>query len=34
MNNIKNYNLEDLKQEMISIGEKPYRAEQIFSGYT
>lgn len=30
MNNIKNYNLEDLKQEMISIGEKPYRAEQIF----
>ena len=30
MNNIKNYNLEDLKQEMISIGEKTYRAEQIF----
>ena len=30
MNNIKGYNLEDLKQEMLSIGEKPYRAEQIF----
>jgi 23S rRNA (adenine2503-C2)-methyltransferase len=30
MKNIKNYNLEDLKQEMLSIGEKPYRAEQIF----
>ena len=30
MKNIKDYNLEDLKQEMLSIGEKPYRAEQIF----
>ena len=30
MKYIKHYNLEDLKQDMISIGEKPYRAEQIF----
>ena len=30
MKNIKNYNLEELKQELISLGEKPYRAEQIF----
>ena len=30
MKNIKDYNLEDLKQEMLYIGEKPYRAEQIF----
>ena len=30
MKNIKNYNLEELKQELISIGEKPFRAEQIF----
>ena len=30
MKNIKDYNLEDLKQEMLSIGEKPYRAVQIF----
>ena len=30
MKNIKDYNIEDLKQEMLSIGEKPYRAEQIF----
>ena len=30
MKNIKNYNLDELKQEMISIGEKGYRAEQIF----
>ena len=30
MNNIKDYNLEELKQELISIGEKPFRAEQIF----
>lgn len=28
--NIKNYDLEDLKEELKSIGEKPYRAEQIF----
>ena len=28
--NIRNYDLDDLKQEMINIGEKPFRAEQIF----
>ena len=31
MKNIKQYNLDELKNEMISIGEKPFRAEQIFS---
>lgn len=31
MKNIKDYNLEELKQELISLGEKAYRAEQIFS---
>lgn len=30
MKNIKNYNLEELKQELIKLGEKPFRAEQIF----
>lgn len=30
MKNIKNYNLDELKEEMLSIGEKSYRAEQIF----
>ena len=30
MKNIKQYNLDELKNEMISIGEKPFRAEQIF----
>jgi len=30
MKNIKDYNLEELKQEIILIGEKPFRAEQIF----
>lgn len=30
MKNIKDYNLEELKQELISMGEKPFRAEQIF----
>ena len=30
MKNIKNYNLDELKEEMISIGEKAFRAEQIF----
>ena len=30
MKNIKNYNIEELKKEIASIGEKPYRAEQIF----
>ena len=31
MKNIKDYNLDELKQELVSIGEKPYRAEQIFN---
>ena len=26
LKNIKDYNLEELKQELISIGEKPFRA--------
>ena len=30
MKNIKNYNLDELKQELVSLEEKPYRAEQIF----
>ncbi len=30
MKNIKDYDLSDLKEEMISIGEKGFRAEQIF----
>ena len=30
MKNIKNYNLDELKKEIELIGEKPYRAEQIF----
>ncbi len=30
MKNIKDYNLEELKQEIINLGEKPFRAEQIF----
>ncbi len=30
MKNIKDYNLEELKQELVKIGEKPFRAEQIF----
>lgn len=30
MKKIKDYNLEELKQELIELGEKPYRAEQIF----
>ena len=29
--NIKNYNLDDLKEELKTIGEKPFRAEQIFT---
>ncbi|MDO5555763.1 MAG: 23S rRNA (adenine(2503)-C(2))-methyltransferase RlmN [Clostridia bacterium] len=28
--NIKDYNLDELKQALIKLGEKPYRAEQIF----
>ena len=30
MKNIKGYSLEELEQELIALGEKPYRAEQIF----
>ena len=30
MKNIKDYNLDDLKEELKNLGEKPYRAEQIF----
>ena len=30
MKNIKDYNLEELKQELVALGEKPFRAEQIF----
>lgn len=30
MKNIKDYNLEELKQEFIALEEKPYRAEQVF----
>lgn len=30
MKNIKDYDLEQLKQELTNIGEKPFRAEQIF----
>ena len=30
MKNIKNYDLNELKEQLISIGEKPFRAEQIF----
>lgn len=28
--NIKDYNLDDLKNEFINLNEKPYRAEQVF----
>ena len=28
--NIKSFTFDELKQEMISLGEKPFRAEQIF----
>lgn len=28
--NIKNYNLDELKEEFLKIGEKAYRAEQVF----
>ena len=28
--NIKDYDLKELKEELINIGEKPFRAEQIF----
>ena len=30
MKNIKDYNLDELKKELVEIGEKPFRAEQIF----
>ena len=30
MKNIKNYDLNELKEELINIGEKPFRAEQVF----
>ena len=30
MKNIKNYDLEELKEELLTLGEKKYRAEQIF----
>ena len=30
MKNIKDYNLDDLKKEFEELGEKPYRAEQVF----
>ena len=30
MKNIKDYDLDKLKEELVSLGEKPYRAEQIF----
>lgn len=30
MKNIKDYNLEELKEEFIKLGEKAYRAEQVF----
>lgn len=30
MKNIKDYNLDELKQEFIKLGEKPFRAEQVF----
>ena len=30
MKNIKDYDLAELKQEFIQMGEKPFRAEQVF----
>ena len=30
MKNIKDYDLDNLKEELFNIGEKPYRAEQVF----
>ena len=30
MKNIKDYNMDELKEELKNIGEKPFRAEQIF----
>ena len=31
MKNIKDYNLDELQEELINLGEKKFRAEQIFS---
>ena len=30
MKNIKEYNLDELQNELVALGEKKYRAEQIF----
>ena len=30
MKNIKDYNLDELKEELLKLGEKGFRAEQIF----
>ncbi len=30
MKNIKDYGIEELKEELKNIGEKPFRAEQIY----
>ena len=30
MKNIKDYDLNELKEELTNLGEKPFRAEQIF----
>ena len=30
MKNIKDYNIEEIKEELKNIGEKPFRAEQIY----
>lgn len=30
MKNIKDYNIKELKEELINLNEKPYRAQQIF----
>ena len=30
MKNIKDYNLDELQEELINMGEKKFRAEQIF----
>lgn len=34
MKNIKDYDLEDLKQELISIGEKALEQSRFLNGYT
>ena len=30
MKNIKDYNIEELKEQLVNLGEKSYRAEQVF----